>query len=128
MNIEKEKILDYLFDTFENKVFIRTIFSDSLDKNFKKIVFKLIQMNEEVNLQIESFIENKTFHKNISLNNKVEIKDYFLDKIEYFKQITLFSETKTYIFSKKNSKFSLKIKNNDLKADILNHNRKKIIF
>lgn len=73
----------------------------SMKGDFNKIIIKPLFLKSEKNIQIESFKENKAFHKNIELNNIQEIEAILKEYIENFKQILLQIENLDISFIKK---------------------------
>ena len=65
----KENILSELIENIKDEKFIKIVFSDKQNEDFNKIIIKPLLLKSEKNIQIESFKENKAFHKNIELNN-----------------------------------------------------------
>lgn len=97
-NIQNEKIVKYVFSNPIKKSNIKNEEINELNnshsnKNYnflaEKINIKLITIKNEKYIQIESFKENKTYHKNISITNIKEFKTILSDYIENFKQILL---------------------------------------
>ena len=92
-------------------------------------------LKSEKNIQIESFKENKAFHKNIELNNIQEIEAILKEYIENFKQILLQIENLDISFikkkenfikkEKKKENFIKKEKKNNLIKNSNEHNKKK---
>ena len=85
----KENILSELIENIKDEKFIKIVFSDKQNEDFNKIIIKPLLLKSEKNIQIESFKENKAFHKNIELNNIQEIENILKEYIENFKQILL---------------------------------------
>ena len=71
--MEKDNILSELIENIKKNKFIKIVFSDKQNEDFNKIIIKPLLLKSEKNIQIESFKENKAFHKNIELNNIQEI-------------------------------------------------------
>ena len=67
--MEKDNILSELIENIKKNKFIKIVFSDKQNGDFNKIIIKPLLLKSEKNIQIESFKENKAFHKNIKLNN-----------------------------------------------------------
>ena len=65
--MEKENILFELIENIKDDKFIKIVFSDKQNGDFNKIIIKPLFLKSEKNIQIESFKENKAFHKNIEL-------------------------------------------------------------
>ena len=61
----KENILSELIENIKDEKFIKIVFSDKQNEDFNKIIIKPLLLKSEKNIQIESFKENKAFHKNI---------------------------------------------------------------
>ena len=87
--MEKENILFELIENIKDDKFIKIVFSDKQNGDFNKIIIKSLFLKSGKNIQIESFKENKAFHKNIELNNIQEIENILKEYIENFKQILL---------------------------------------
>ena len=81
--------------------FIKIVFSDRQNGEFNKIIIKPLSLKTGKNIQIESFKDNKAFHKNIELNNSEEIENILKEYIENFKQILLQVENLDISFMKK---------------------------
>ena len=114
--MEKENILFELIENIKDDKFIKIVFSDKQNGDFNKIIIKSLFLKSEKNIQIESFKENKAFHKNIELNNIQEIEAILKEYIENFKQILLQIENLDISFIKKKENF---VKNSN------EHNKKK---
>ena len=63
----KENILSELIENIKDEKFIKIVFSDKQNEDFNKIIIKPLLLKSEKNIQIESFKDNKAFHKNIEL-------------------------------------------------------------
>ena len=87
--MEKENMLSELKKYIQEEKFIKIVFSDKKNGNFSKIIIKPLSLKTGKNIQIESFKDNKAFHKNIELNNLQEIENILKEYIENFKQILL---------------------------------------
>ncbi|MDC7956564.1 SAM-dependent methyltransferase, partial [Fusobacterium simiae] len=87
--MEKENILFELIENIKESRFIKIVFSDRQNGDFNKIIIKPIILKSVKNIQIESFKDNKAYHKNIELNNLQEIENILKEYIENFKQILL---------------------------------------
>ena len=87
--MEKENMLSELEKYIQEEKFIKIVFSDKKNGNFSKIIIKPLSLKTGKNIQIESFKDNKAFHKNIELNNLQEIENILKEYIENFKQILL---------------------------------------
>ena len=114
--MEKDNILSELIENIKKNKFIKIVFSDKQNGDFNKIIIKPLLLKSGKNIQIESFKENKAFHKNIELNNIQEIENILKEYIENFKQILLQIENLDISFIKKKENF---IKNSN------EHNKKK---
>ena len=99
--MEKDNILFELIKNIKDEKFIKIVFSDRQDGDFNKIIMKSLSLKSAKNIQIESFKENKAFHKNIELNNIQEIENILKEYIENFKQILLQIENLDISFIKK---------------------------
>ena len=97
----KENILSELIENIKDEKFIKIVFSDKQNEDFNKIIIKPLLLKSEKNIQIESFKENKAFHKNIELNNIQEIENILKKYIKNFKQILLQIENLDISFIKK---------------------------
>ena len=80
--MKKEDILSELMENIKNNKLIKIVFSDRQDGDFNKIIMKSLSLKSAKNIQIESFKDNKAFHKNIELNNFQEIEK-ILNKYYY---------------------------------------------
>ena len=67
--MEKENVLIELRKSIQDENFIKIVFSDRQGGDFNKIIIKPLFLKSAKNIQIESFKDNKAFHKNIELNN-----------------------------------------------------------
>ena len=103
--MEKENILFELIENIKDDKFIKIVFSDRQDGDFNKIIMKSLSLKSAKNIQIESFKDNKAFHKNIELNNFQEIENILKEYIENFKQILLQIENLDISFIKKKETF-----------------------
>ena len=103
--MEKENMLSELKKYIQEEKFIKIVFSDKKDGNFSKIIIKPLSLKTGKNIQIESFKDNKAFHKNIELNNLQEIENTLKEYIENFKQILLQIENLDISFMKKKERF-----------------------
>ena len=83
--MEKDNILFELIKNIKDEKFIKIVFSNKQGGDFNKIIIKSLSLKSEKNIQIESFKENKAFHKNIELNNIQEIEVILKEYIENFK-------------------------------------------
>lgn len=106
----------------ENKL-IKIIYSLSLKKDeYTKITVKPIKIKEEIVYQVESFKDNKAYHKNL---NSMECKIFLLEIINYFKNINIFTSEKEYSLIKNKDNFHGKIKEDKKILEIKMHNNKK---
>ena len=121
----KENILSELIENIEDEKFIKIVFSDKQNEDFNKIIIKPLLLKSEKNIQIESFKENKAFHKNIELNNIQEIENILKKYIKNFKQILLQIENLDISFIKKKENFVKKENKNNLIKNSNKHNKKK---
>ena len=108
--MEKDNILSELIENIKKNKFVKLVFSDKKNGDFNKIIIKSLFLKSEKNIQIESFKENKAFHKNIGLNNIQEIEVILKEYIENFKQILLQIENLDIAFIKKKENFIKKEK------------------
>ena len=102
--MQKDNILSELIENIKDDKFIKIVFSDRQNGEFNKIIIKSLSLKNGKNIQIESFKENKAFHKNIELNNIQEIEAILKEYIENFKQILLQIEGADISFIRKNHK------------------------
>ena len=123
--MEKENILFELIENIKDDKFIKIVFSDKQNGDFNKIIIKPLFLKSEKNIQIESFKENKAFHKNIELNNIQEIEAILKERIENFKQILLQIENLDISFIKKKETFVKRENKNNLIKNSNEHNKKK---
>ena len=123
--MEKENILSEIRKNIQEDKFIKIVFSDRQNGEFNKIIVKPLSLKNGKNIQIESFKDNKAFHKNIELNNFQEIEDILKEYIENFKQILLQIENLDISFMKKKESFIKNLmENNKKKQYILNEGDK----
>ena len=101
------------------------VFSDKQNGDFNKIIIKPLLLKSGKNIQIESFKENKAFHKNIELNNIQEIENILKEYIENFKQILLQVENFDVSFIRKKESFIKRENKNNLIKNSNEHNKKK---
>ena len=123
--MEKENMLSELKKYIQEEKFIKIVFSDKKNGNFSKIIIKPLSLKTGKNIQIESFKDNKAFHKNIELNNLQEIENTLKEHIENFKQILLQIENLDISFMKKKERFIKKENKNNLIKNSNEHNKKK---
>ena len=117
--MEKENILFELIKNIQDDKLIKIVFSDRKSGDFNKVIIKPIILKSAKNIQIESFKDNKAFHKNIDLNNLQELEDNLKEYIDNFKQILLQIEGLDISFIRKKEKESNLIKTSN------EHNKKK---
>ena len=123
--MKKEDILSELIENIKDNKLIKIVFSDRQDGDFNKIIMKSLSLKSAKNIQIESFKDNKAFHKNIELNNFQEIENILKEYIENFKQILLQIESLDISFMKKKENFIKKEIKNNLIKNSNEHNKKK---
>ena len=123
--MKKEDILSELIENIKDNKLIKIVFSDRQDGDFNKIIMKSLSLKSAKNIQIESFKDNKAFHKNIELNNFQEIENILKEYIENFKQILLQIESLDISFMKKKENFIKKENKNNLIKSSNEHNKKK---
>ena len=123
--MEKENILSELRKNIQEDKFIKIVFSDRQNGEFNKIIIKSLSLKNCKNIQIESFKDNKAFHKNIELNNFQEIEIILKEYIENFKQILLQVESFDISFIRKRESFIKKENKNNLIKSSNEHNKKK---
>ena len=123
--MEKENILFELIKNIQEDKLIKIVFSDRKSGDFNKVIIKPIILKSAKNIQIESFKDNKAFHKNIDLNNLKELEDSLKEYIDNFKQILLQIEGSDISFIRKKENFSRKEKESNLIKTSNEHNKKK---
>ena len=123
--MEKENVLFELKKNIQEDKLIKIVFSDKQNGDFSKIIIKPLSLKTSKNIQIESFKDNKAFHKNIELNNFQEIENILKEYIENFKQILLQIESLDISFTKKKENFIKKENKNNLIKNSNEHNKKK---
>ena len=123
--MEKENILFELKKNIQEDKLIKIVFSDRKSGDFNKVIIKPIILKSAKNIQIESFKDNKAFHKNIDLNNLQELEDNLKEYIDNFKQILLQIEGSDISFIRKKENFSRKEKDSNLIKTSNEHNKKK---
>ena len=123
--MEKENILFELIKNIQEDKLIKIVFSDRKSGDFNKVIIKPIILKSARNIQIESFKDNKAFHKNIDLNNLQELEDNLKEYIDNFKQILLQIEDSDISFIRKKENFSRKEKDSNLIKTSNDHNKKK---
>ena len=123
--MEKENVLFELKKNIQEDKLIKIVFSDRQSGDFNKVIIKPIILKSTKNIQIESFKDNKAFHKNIDLNNLQELENILKEYIENFKQILLQIEGADISFIRKKESFSRKEKESNLIKTSNEHNKKK---
>lgn len=123
--MEKENILFESIKNIQEDKLIKIVFSDRKSGDFNKVIIKPIILKSAKNIQIESFKDNKAFHKNIDLNNLKELEDSLKEYIDNFKQILLQVEGSDISFIRKKENFSRKEKESNLIKTSNEHNKKK---
>ena len=123
--MEKENILFESIKNIQEDKLIKIVFSDRKSGDFNKVIIKPIILKSVKNIQIESFKDNKAFHKNIDLNNLQELEDNLKEYIDNFKQILLQIEGSDISFIRKKENFSRKEKESNLIKTSNEHNKKK---
>ena len=123
--MEKENILFELIKNIQEDKLIKVVFSDRKSGDFNKVIIKSIILKSTRNIQIESFKDNKAFHKNIDLNNLQELEDSLKEYIDNFKQILLQIEGSDISFIRKKDNFTRKEKESNLVKSSNEHNKKK---
>ena len=123
--MEKENVLFELKKNIQEDKLIKIVFSDRKSDDFNKVIIKPIILKSTKNIQIESFKNNKAFHKNIDLNNLQELENILKEYIENFKQILLQIEGADISFIRKKESFSRKEKQSNLVKSSNEHNKKK---
>ena len=123
--MEKENVLFELKKNIQEDKLIKIVFSDRKSGDFNKVIIKPIILKSAKNIQIESFKDNKAFHKNIDLNNLQELEDNLKEYIDNFKQILLQIEGSDISFIRKKENFSRKEKESNLIKTSNEHNKKK---
>lgn len=124
--MEKENVLFELKKNIQEDKLIKIVFSDRQSGDFNKVIIKPIILKSAKNIQIESFKDNKVFHKNIDLNNLQELEDNLKEYIDNFKQILLQIEGSDISFIRKKESNLVKSSNehNKKKQYILNEGDK----
>ena len=123
--MEKENVLFELIKNIQEDKLIKIVFSDRQSGDFNKVIIKPIILKSTKNIQIESFRDNKAFHKNIDLNNLQELEYNLKEYIDNFKQILLQIEGSDISFIRKKENFSRKEKESNLIKTSNEHNKKK---
>ena len=123
--MEKENVLFELKKNIQEDKLIKIVFSDRKSGDFNKVIIKPIILKSTKNIQIESFKDNKAFHKNIDLNNLQELENILKEYIDNFKQILLQIEGSDISFIRKKENFSRKEKESNLIKTSNEHNKKK---
>ena len=123
--MEKENILFESIKNIQEDKLIKIVFSDRKSGDFNKVIIKPIILKSVKNIQIESFKDNKAFHKNIDLNNLKELEYNLKEYINNFKQILLQIEGSDISFIRKKENFSRKEKESNLIKTSNEHNKKK---
>ena len=123
--MEKENVLFELIKNIQDDKLIKIVFSDRQSGDFNKVIIKPIILKSTKNIQIESFKDNKAFHKNIDLNNLQELENILKEYIDNFKQILLQIEGSDISFIRKKESFSRKEKESNLIKTSNEHNKKK---
>ena len=123
--MEKENVLFELKKNIQEDKLIKIVFSDRQSGDFNKVIIKPIILKSTRSIQIESFKDNKAFHKNIDLNNLQELEDSLKEYIDNFKQILLQIEGSDISFIRKKESFSRKEKESNLIKTSNEHNKKK---
>ncbi|EFE86740.1 class I SAM-dependent methyltransferase [Fusobacterium periodonticum] len=123
--MEKENVLFELKKNIQEDKLIKIVFSDRQCGDFNKVIIKPIILKSTKNIQIESFKDNKAFHKNIDLNNLQELENILKEYIDNFKQILLQIEGSDISFIRKKESFSRKEKESNLIKSSNEHNKKK---
>lgn len=123
--MEKENILFESIKNIQEDKLIKIVFSDRKSGDFDKVIIKPIILKSAKNIQIESFRDNKAFHKNIDLNNLQELEYNLKEYIDNFKQILLQIEGLDISFIRKKENFSRKEKDSNLVKTSNEHNKKK---
>ena len=121
----KRKCIIWVEKNIQEDKLIKIVFSDKQNGDFSKIIIKPLSLKTSKNIQIESFKDNKAFHKNIELNNFQEIENILKEYIENFKQILLQIESLDISFTKKKENFIKKENKNNLIKNSNEHNKKK---
>ena len=123
--MEKENILFELKKNIQEDKLIKIVFSNKQSGDFNKVIIKPIILKSTRNIQIESFKDNKAFHKNVDLNNLPELENILKEYIENFKQILLQIEASDISFIRKKDNFTRKEKQSNLVKSSNEHNKKK---
>lgn len=120
--------MEILVENIQNKKIIKYVFSDTKTYSHSKIILKPVLIKDEMQIQIESFRENKAFHSNFHPNDE-KLFSLINEYIDNFKQILVQIPSYDLVFNKKNNEeFSKKERQNNLKIKISSHNREKKYF
>lgn len=116
-------ILNIFIENINAHSFNKAIFSNPLSNStYKKVDLKPIILKNELNIQFESFKDNKAFHQNKILD--IAIKD-LENLIDEFKQIFIVTSSQEIQILRNKKGFSIKRKNTTVKNIDFSHNKQK---
>lgn len=98
--MNKKAILEILVENIQNKKIIKYVFSDTKTYSHSKIILKPVLIKDEMQIQIESFRENKAFHSNFHPNDE-KLFSLINEYIDNFKQILVQIPSYDLVFNKK---------------------------
>ena len=123
-----QKLINEILNEIKiDKSYRKIIFSNTKNAEFEKIIIKPIQLKNGEAIQIESFKNNKVFHKNIDIKDN-DILLTIIDKyVSTYSQILVqkLGLDLTYLKKKNKNDFSKKENKNNFKEVNLEHNKKK---
>lgn len=123
-----QKLINEILNEIKiDKSYRKIIFSNTKNAEFEKIIIKPIQLKNGEAIQIESFKNNKAFHKNIDIKDN-DILLTIIDKyVSTYSQILVqkVGLDLTYLKKKNKNDFSKKENKNNFKEVNLEHNKKK---
>ena len=123
-----QKLINEILNEIKiDKSYRKIIFSNTKNAEFEKIIIKPIQLKNGEAIQIESFKNNKAFHKNIDIKDN-DILLTIIDKyVSTYSQILVqkLGLDLTYLKKKNKNDFSKKENKNNFKEVNLEHNKKK---
>ncbi|MGL4789705.1 MAG: SAM-dependent methyltransferase, partial [Cetobacterium sp.] len=123
MKYNIDDIQNIFVENINTNNFIRGVFSNPTKENpYKKINLKPVEIKGELFVQVESFKDNKAFHKNFSLD---ECFNSLKDIIKDFKQILISTSNEEIQVLQNKKGFSLKRKAIAGKKIELSHNKQK---
>lgn len=122
--IEKGVEMKEILKILNEEKIVKIVFSDSLCE-INKIIVREILLKEKYVYQVEYFMDNKAYHKNL---NKDEMIEYLTKNIFKFKQLLIRTMQLEYIFSLKKSKYTIRKRSIENNKKILSHNKSKKYF